>query len=684
LATSTFSGNANTSAPPITASFFGSAPLSLQWYDIDLSNHTNAVAGQVTSTPVSSTLTLNPLLASENGYQFFLVVSNSSGSATTTVATLTVYNTPQVTTDITPLMNAVNSGFVDSFSVAAVGAAPLSYQWYENGIAIPGQTNSTLNFIAAAGTNTYYVNVANSVDPSGVNSSTATVIAASTGLPVYEPFTEYASQVAGSSSNAIDLCTSGLTVGSLTWGSLNFNGLGLNAPGTNGIDVLVTNNSSSPFTSSALASLLPATFPGFPSTSIDVMAVNPSQPGAYANTVGNSAVLVFASDFTRPASGTKTLYMSYLVSFAQKGQLGTGNDGRYLALLASTNLVEPSTAYPYWGNLFNTFGGSPRYAAHGLFDISATNAYIGPCDCSAGKDFSTSVFTVPLGITNTSGTDITGAPVFVVGAYRFNANGQDTNSMWVNPAIGSFGGLTPPGSPQNDVMPAGYNMSDLGGLCLIDRIGSGGAGGVGTNFIANLLVGSTWSYVTGGPEFTVQPMSVNASTAILSAIAVAAGQSVTYQWQHVTATTTNNLTDGAGHAGGSATVSGSTTSTLTLTGVSSGDAGNYQVVARASGTGYSLTSATAFVEASATTSPAPVVYAGVPITGAGGSPNAPVLHFSGTAGGTYHVWSTTNVALTPVESKWTLLGTGTFSGGADAFTCPTNEPRTEFYTITQP
>jgi hypothetical protein len=78
------------------------------------------------------------------------------------------------------------------------------------------------------------------------------------------------------------------------------------------------------------------------------------------------------------------------------------------------------------------------------------------------------------------------------------------------------------------------------------------------------------------------------------------------------------------------------------------------------------------------------VYAGVPITGAGGSPNAPVLHFSGTAGGTYHVWSTTNVALTPVESKWTLLGTGTFSGGADAFTCPTNEPRTEFYTITQP
>lgn len=410
-------------------------------------------------------------------------------------------------------------------------------------------------------------------------------------LPTYEPFTEYASLVAASSTNAIDLCTSGLTLPSGdSWGGLNYSGLGLLAAGSVGQDVLVTNNSSSPFTATALSSLLPTTFPGYPASAITVTAVNPSQPGAAANTVGNSAVLVFASDFTRPTSGTKTLYMSYLVSFAQKGQLGAGNDGRYLALLASSNCVEPSSAYPYWGNLFNTFGGSPRYAAHGLLDVSATSAYIAPCDCTAGKDFSTSIFQAPLGANSPSG-----APVFVVGRYTFNAGGQDTNSMWANPSLSSFGGLTPPASSQNDVMPSGYNMSDLGGLCLIDRIGGGGLGGVGTNFIANLIVGTTWSYVTGGPEFTAQPATNvyvldYGNNVSLSGVATAAGQSVNYQWQHVGTGVTNILTNGLVNPGGTAIVGGATSTNLTLTNVSAGDMGTYQLVATASGTGYTLTS----------------------------------------------------------------------------------------------
>lgn len=682
LAVSSFSGNGNTNATPITASFDGTAPLRVQWYYINpVNNTTNAVAGQIeNTTEVSTTLALSNLVASDNGNEYFLVVSNSLGAATTSVATLTVYTTPQITSNLTPLTQTENAGTMDTFSVGAVGSVPLSYQWYLNGTAVPAQTNSSFSFIVPSGSSTVYATVYNSAGTS-VNTSTATVTGSLTGLPVYEPFTEYASLIGGS--NAFDLCSAGLTVPSgdsssaLTWGSLNYSGLGLNAAGSVGIDVLVTNNSSTPFTQAALASLLPSTFPGFPASSISVMAVNPSQPGAAANTVGNSAVLVLANDFTRPASGTKTLYISYLISFAQKGQLGTGNDGRYLAFLASSNIVEPASPYSYWGNLFNTFGGSPRYVSHGLFDISTTSAYIAPCDCSAGKEFSSSLYTAPLGNNSPSG-----APIFVVGAYTFSASGSDANSMWVNPVISSFGGANPPGSPQNDVMPSGYNMTDIGGICLLDRIGSGGSGGVGTNFIANLLVGTTWSYVTGGPEFTVQPMSVAGSSATLTANAVAAGQTVSYQWQHVTATATNNVNNGAGGAGGSATVSGATSSTLTLSGMSSVDGGSYQVVATASSTGYTLTSTSALVVAPATSpAPTPVAFASTPISGA---PNAPVLHFSGTAGHTYHVWSTTNVALTPVETKWTLIGTGTFSGGADTFSCPASGNATEFYTITQP
>ena len=39
------------------------------------------------------------------------------------------------------------------------------------------------------------------------------------------------------------------------------------------------------------------------------------------NIVGNCAVLKFANDITRPTSGSKTLYVSYLLNLAQPGQL---------------------------------------------------------------------------------------------------------------------------------------------------------------------------------------------------------------------------------------------------------------------------------------------------------------------------------------------------------------------------
>jgi hypothetical protein len=77
----------------------------------------------------------------------------------------------------------------------------------------------------------------------------------------------------------------------------------------------------------------------------------------------------------------------------------------------------------------------------------------------------------------------------------------------------------------------------------------------------------------------------------------------------------------------------------------------------------------------------PPQFAAIPITGV---PNGlPVLHFSGTAGNTYHVWTTTNLARMPVDTTWTLLGTGTFSG-ADTFTCPAPGTAAEFYILTEP
>ena len=415
------------------------------------------------------------------------------------------------------------------------------------------------------------------------------------GLPTYEPFTEYAAAIAASGSNSINLCTGGYIAPSgEPWSSLNFSGTA--GTGTHGVDIYVTNYSAgSVFTDTALGSILPPGFPGLPSagSSINVLCVNPAQPAANANIVGNSAVLTFAQDITRPTSGTKTLYISYLWSVAQKGQSGPNNVGRYLGFLASTNLVEPSASYPTWSSLFNTFGTSatsPKYFGHGVIGSGPEN--LEPYDSSAGKNPNPAPATFPLAY-NT--------PYFIVGAFVFTTSGTtslpDTNIVWVNPSTSGFGGLTPPAP--GIANPLAITMSDVGGMVIIDRVGSGALGGLGTNYIANLIIGSTWSYVTGGPEFTNQPVAstvVNVGQNVsLTGGATAAGQSVNYQWVRITAGVTNNVTNGPGGAGGSATVSGATTGTLTLTGVSGSDVGNYQLMATASGTGFNLNSATAAV-----------------------------------------------------------------------------------------
>ena len=410
-------------------------------------------------------------------------------------------------------------------------------------------------------------------------------------LPTYEPFTEFASAITASGSNSINLCTGGyLAPSGEAWTSMNYSGTA--GTGGKGMDIYVTNYSAgSVFTYSVLSSILPTGFPGLPASgnSINILCVNPAQAGASANLVGNSAVLNFTRNITRPASGLKTLYWSYLISVAQKGQAGANNVGRYLGFVASTNLALPSATYPTWNSFFNTWGSAgtvPRYFGHGV--IAPSTAYFEPPDSSAGKSPATTVTTYPITFNQ---------PYFIVGEFDFTTGAgiADTNKLWVNPATSSFGGLTPPAPGVANTM--GTVMSDVGGMVLIDRPGSNVNGGVGTNYIANLIIGSTWSYVTGGPEFTTNPPASTSvplgGNGILSGVATAAGQSVSYRWQKFVGGTPQSLTDGSGTAGGSATVAGSGTSTLTLTGVNVGDTGDYQLVATASGTGYIMNSTTA-------------------------------------------------------------------------------------------
>ena len=130
------------------------------WYDIE---------GET-----SSTLTLSNVPYSQNGYKYRCAVDSDNGDLTySSVAILTVKQSP--TLDNNPTGFEVWSNVDRTLSVSATGEE-LTYQWYFNGEAIEGATESTLSFdnIQFDKTGSYYCVITN---PAGsVQSSTANVV----------------------------------------------------------------------------------------------------------------------------------------------------------------------------------------------------------------------------------------------------------------------------------------------------------------------------------------------------------------------------------------------------------------------------------------------------------------------------------------------------------------------------
>src|SRR6267143_417660 len=101
----------------------GTAPLTYQWQ-----KNATVIAGAT-----SSTYTTPSTTASDNGSQFRVVVGNTLGNVTSSIATLSV-NAAAVVPSITtpPASQTVTAGQAATFSVVAAGTAPLTYQWKKN------------------------------------------------------------------------------------------------------------------------------------------------------------------------------------------------------------------------------------------------------------------------------------------------------------------------------------------------------------------------------------------------------------------------------------------------------------------------------------------------------------------------------------------------------------------------
>ena len=132
-----FTGNVGGFASnAVTAS--GTSPFFYQWKlrGTNLPNETNAILARA----LTNTNQAGP---------YTVVVTNSFGSVTSTVASLTVSNSLAGVTITSPPTNiSLLVGGSTTMGVGAAGTTPYTYQWRKNGSDLKGKTGPTLNLIS--------------------------------------------------------------------------------------------------------------------------------------------------------------------------------------------------------------------------------------------------------------------------------------------------------------------------------------------------------------------------------------------------------------------------------------------------------------------------------------------------------------------------------------------------------
>ena len=225
----------------------------------------------------NATLTVTNAMPSALG-NYYVMISNSFGTATSAVVNLTLVYPPAITTNPVGFTNNLQTS--NNLSVSATGTAPLSYQWALNGTNLSGaiSTNYVINGLSLAGAGAYTVQVSN---PYGsVTSSPAYVYVAPT---LTAPFT-----------GAIGLWGQNLTLGvsALGSGTLNyqwyFNGVPISGATMN--DYLISDTQ---FTNAGLYNVVVTSAYGSVSNAEYEVVVNPANvnialyPGVgIAGTVG--------------------------------------------------------------------------------------------------------------------------------------------------------------------------------------------------------------------------------------------------------------------------------------------------------------------------------------------------------------------------------------------------------------
>ncbi|MFM2082123.1 MAG: hypothetical protein RL380_814 [Verrucomicrobiota bacterium] len=269
-----------------TVTATGTAPLTYRWRF----NGTN-ISGATTNTyALANAQTTN------NG-SYTVVITNSAGSVTSSVATLTVSNTaPSIATN--PVALAIYTGETAAFSVVANGTAPLAYQWRFNGTNLSGATNDDYSFNNAQLTNAgnYTVIVTNAI---GSVTSAVAALTVSNAAPAVTTQPVSASVNVGDSANFF-VAASGTSPLDFQWRFNGTNLVGANATNYSLANLQLTNAGNYTVVITNLA--------GSVTSSVAVLSVSTNTVGILAqwNFNSNPADASTTTGTTNPSVGSGT------------------------------------------------------------------------------------------------------------------------------------------------------------------------------------------------------------------------------------------------------------------------------------------------------------------------------------------------------------------------------------------
>ncbi|MGH7940647.1 MAG: LamG-like jellyroll fold domain-containing protein, partial [Limisphaerales bacterium] len=133
----------------------GSGPLSYQWF-------TNGVA---LADQTNASLIWNPVLTGDASSDYYVIVTNDFGSATSAVASLTVFSAPTINTQFpVTYSNVLNTNLMTlyagadpAFTVSGAGLQPIGYYWFTNGVldGAAGSSNLVLANVQIGALTTY-------------------------------------------------------------------------------------------------------------------------------------------------------------------------------------------------------------------------------------------------------------------------------------------------------------------------------------------------------------------------------------------------------------------------------------------------------------------------------------------------------------------------------------------------